>query len=76
MTHLSYQHLRSLQDTIDWLPMILDPIIKSYDKPTNRIRFGEILGENSAPPCSYGSPRRDVSASGNAPYQPILNFDC
>ncbi len=76
ITRISYAHLRSLGDTIDWLPMILDPIINSYDKPTNRIRFGQIVGESRAAPCSYGTPRRTSSQHGNAPYQPILNFMC
>jgi virulence factor Mce-like protein len=76
VTHISYQHLRSLQDTVDWLPYILDPIVSSYDKPTNRIRFGQILGESRGAPCSYKTPRRSVDQHGNAPYQPILNFDC
>lgn len=76
VTRISYAHLHSLADTIDWLPAILEPIIQSYDKPTNRIRFGEIEGETRNPPCSYGTPRRTVAAQGNAPYQPILDFGC
>jgi phospholipid/cholesterol/gamma-HCH transport system substrate-binding protein len=76
VTRISYAHLHSLEDTIDWLPKILEPIIASYDKPTNRIRFGEILGENRGAPCSYGTPRRPVTAHGNAPYQPVLDFGC
>jgi phospholipid/cholesterol/gamma-HCH transport system substrate-binding protein len=76
VTRISYAHLHSLADTIDWLPYILDPIINSYDKSTNRIRFGEIEGETRNPPCSYGTPRRSSSEHGNAPYQPILDFGC
>ena len=76
VTRISYAHLHSLADTIDWLPMILDPIINAYDEPTNRIRFGQLLGEPRNPPCSYGTPRRDSSQHGNAPYQPVLNFMC
>lgn len=76
ITRISYAHLRSVGDTIDWLPMILDPIVNSYDKPTNRIRFGQIVGETRAAPCSYNTPRRTSTQHGNAPYQPILNFMC
>jgi len=76
VTRISYAHLHSLADTVDWLPMILDPIIESYDKPTNRIRFGQIVGETRNPPCSYGTPRRTSTQHGNAPYQPILDFGC
>lgn len=76
VTRISYAHLHSLADTVDWLPMILDPITNSYDKSTNRIRFGQILGESRNPPCSYGTPRRPSTAHGNAPYQPVLDFGC
>lgn len=76
VTHLSYEHLRSVADTLDWLPLLLDTIVSSYDPSTNRIRFGQLLTEVRNPPCSYGTPRRTVEAEGNAPYHPILDFGC
>jgi phospholipid/cholesterol/gamma-HCH transport system substrate-binding protein len=77
ITRISYQHLQSVKDTLDWLPLLLDALVESYDGGTNRFRFGQILGELRNPPCSYGTPRRSAQdRSGNAPYQPILDFDC
>ncbi len=75
-TRISFENLESLADTLDWLPLLLDTLVQSYDASTNRFRFGQILAENRAPPCSYGTPRRTVDAVGNASYQPILDFGC
>jgi phospholipid/cholesterol/gamma-HCH transport system substrate-binding protein len=77
ITRISYQHLQSVKDTLDWLPLLLDSLVESYDVGTNRFRFGQILGELRNPPCSYGTPRRSAQErNGNAPYQPILDFNC
>jgi phospholipid/cholesterol/gamma-HCH transport system substrate-binding protein len=75
-TRISYANLKSVEDTLDFLPLLLDTLVQSYDAPTNRFRFGRLLVEPRNLPCSYGTPRRDSSASGDAPYQPILDFDC
>ena len=76
VTRLSYKHLKSVEDTLDWLPLLLDSLVQAYDKDTNRFRFGQILEEQRSPPCSYGTPRRSVDATGNAPHHPVLEFDC
>ena len=75
-TRISYDNLRSLADTLDFLPLLLDTLVQAYDAPTNRFRFGRLLAETRNYPCSYGTPRRDSSAQGDASYQPILEFDC
>ena len=76
ITRLSYDHLKSVEDTLDWLPLFLDALVGSYDSETNRFRFGQILTELDNPPCSYGTPRRTAQQEGNAPHQPVLDFDC
>jgi phospholipid/cholesterol/gamma-HCH transport system substrate-binding protein len=76
ITRISYDNLQSVSDTLDWLPLLLDTLVEAYDPGTNRFRFGQILGELGNPPCSYGTPRRNAQAVGNAPYHPILDFDC
>ena len=75
-TRISYANLKSVADTLDFLPLLLDTLVQSYDAPTNRFRFGRILAEVRDYPCSYGTPRRASSAEGDASYQPILEFDC
>jgi phospholipid/cholesterol/gamma-HCH transport system substrate-binding protein len=75
-TRISYDHLKSVEDTLDFLPLLLDTLIDAYDKDINRFRFGQLLAEVRNLPCSYGTPRRSSSAVGNAPYQPITSFDC
>jgi phospholipid/cholesterol/gamma-HCH transport system substrate-binding protein len=75
-TRVSYDHLKSVEDTLDFLPLLLDTLVQSYDAPTNRFRFGRLLAEPRNLPCSYNTPRRDSSATGDASYQPILDFEC
>jgi phospholipid/cholesterol/gamma-HCH transport system substrate-binding protein len=75
-TRISYANLQSVADTLDWLPLFFDTLVQSYDPAWNRFRFGQIAAEPRAAPCSYNTPRRPVSAEGNAPYHPILDFDC
>lgn len=77
VTRLSYDNLKSVEDTLDWLPILLDTLVEAYDEDTNRFRFGQLIAEARRPPCSYGTPRRPQSVrDGNAPYHPILDFDC
>ena len=76
VTHISYEHLKSVEDTLDWVPVFLDALVGSYDSKANRFRFGQILTELDNPPCSYGTPRRNAQQEGNASYQPILDFSC
>ena len=76
VTRISYDNLKSVEDTLDWLPLLLDTLVQAYDKDTNRFRFGQIANEQRSPPCSYGTPRRSVDAEGNAPHHPVLEFDC
>lgn len=76
VTRISYDNLKSVEDTLDFLPLLLDTLVQAYDKGTNRFRFGQLLAELRNPPCSYGTPRRTVAAEGNASYHPILDFDC
>jgi phospholipid/cholesterol/gamma-HCH transport system substrate-binding protein len=76
VTRLSYDNIKSVEDTLDWLPILLDTLVDAYDEPTNRFRFGQLLAEVRSEPCSYGTPRRTVDAEGNANYHPILDFDC
>jgi phospholipid/cholesterol/gamma-HCH transport system substrate-binding protein len=76
VTRISYQHLKSVENTLDWLPVFLDALVGSYDSTTNRFRFGQILTEIQNPPCSYGTPRRNASQKGNAANQPVLDFSC
>jgi ABC-type transporter Mla subunit MlaD len=76
ITRISYAHLQSVENTLDWLPVFLDALVGSYDSTTNRFRFGQILTEIGNQPCSYGTPRRNAQAKGNAPYQPVLDFQC
>jgi phospholipid/cholesterol/gamma-HCH transport system substrate-binding protein len=76
VTRISYDNLKSVEDTLDWLPLLLDTLVQSYDEETNRFRFGQIANEQRSPPCSYGTPRRSVDAVGNAPHHPVLEFDC
>jgi phospholipid/cholesterol/gamma-HCH transport system substrate-binding protein len=76
VTRISYDNLKSVEDTLDWLPILLGTLVDAYDKPTNRFRFGQIAQEPRNPPCSYGTPRRDSTAQGDAPYHPHLDFDC
>jgi phospholipid/cholesterol/gamma-HCH transport system substrate-binding protein len=77
VTRLSYDNLRSVEDTLDWLPILLGTLVDAYDAPTNRFRFGQLLTEVRSPPCSYGTPRRSTAAKGgNQSYHPILEFDC
>jgi phospholipid/cholesterol/gamma-HCH transport system substrate-binding protein len=76
VTRISYENLKSVEDTLDWLPLLLDSLVQSYDKETNRFRFGQVSSEVRSPPCSYGTPRRSVDAEGNAPHHPVLEFDC
>jgi phospholipid/cholesterol/gamma-HCH transport system substrate-binding protein len=75
-TRVSYENLKSLEDTLDWLPILLGTLVEAYDAPTNRFRFGQIAAELRSPPCSYGTPRRDTTEHGNAPYHPHLDFEC
>ena len=76
ITRISYDNLKSVEDTLDFLPLLLDTLVQAYDEGTNRFRFGQLLAELRSLPCSYGTPRRTVAAEGNAPYHPILDFDC
>ncbi|MGH2760319.1 MAG: MCE family protein [Actinomycetota bacterium] len=76
ITRISFDNLKSVEDTLDFLPLLLDTLVQAYDPQTNRFRFGNLLGEARNPPCSYGTPRRTVAAEGNAPYHPVLDFDC
>jgi phospholipid/cholesterol/gamma-HCH transport system substrate-binding protein len=76
VTRISYKNLKSVEDTLDWLPILLGTLVDAYDAPTNRFRFGQIASEPRNPPCSYGTPRRDSTAEGNAPYHPHLDYDC
>ncbi len=76
VTRISYKELKSVEDTLDWLPLLLDTLVQAYDEPTKRFRFGQIGAEMRSPPCSYGTPRRPVSATGNAPHHPVLDFEC
>jgi len=76
LTRISYDHLKSVEDTLDWLPVFLDALVGSYDSKTNRFRFGQILTEIENPPCSYGTPRRNAQQTGNGPNQPVLDFHC
>src|SRR5439155_10987535 len=76
VTRISYAHLKSVEDTLDWLPVFLDALVGSYDSKTNRFRFGQILTEIDNPPCSYGTPRRNAQQEGNGPHQPVLDFSC
>lgn len=77
VTELSFENLASVKDTLHWLPLFLDAGVRAYDADTNRFRFGlvsPLVMDN--PPCSYGTPRRGVAATGDAPHQPVLRFDC
>jgi phospholipid/cholesterol/gamma-HCH transport system substrate-binding protein len=76
VTRISYENLKSVEDTLDFLPFLLDTVVQAYDAETNRFRFTNLLAEARNPPCSYGTPRRTVAAEGNAPYHPVLDFDC
>jgi phospholipid/cholesterol/gamma-HCH transport system substrate-binding protein len=76
VTRISYDNLKSVEDTLDFLPLLLDTLVQAYDPGTNRFRFAQLLTELRNPPCSYGTPRRTVAAEGNAPYHPVLDFDC
>ncbi len=76
VTRISYENLKSVEDTLDFLPLLLDTLVQAYDKETNRFRFTNLLGEVRNLPCSYGTPRRTVAAEGNAQYHPVLEFDC
>lgn len=75
-TKLTADNIESVSDLLDWLPLLLDALVQSYDEDTNRFRFGLIAAEVRNPPCSYGTPRRVHTAYGDAPYHPILDFDC
>lgn len=76
-TNISYENLESVEDTLDYLPLLLGALVDAYDPPTNRFRFGQLLSEVRNLPCSYHTPRRTVGEkSGNASYQPILDFNC
>ena len=76
VTRLSYDNLKSVEDTLDWLPVLLNTLIDAYDPATNRFRFGQLAAEVRNLPCSYNTPRRTVEATGNASYHPILDFGC
>jgi phospholipid/cholesterol/gamma-HCH transport system substrate-binding protein len=76
VTGISYDHLKSVENTLDWLPVFLDALVESHDSKSNRFRFGQILTELNNPPCSYGTSRRNAQQEGNAPYQPVLDFRC
>jgi phospholipid/cholesterol/gamma-HCH transport system substrate-binding protein len=76
LTRISYAHLKSVEDTLDWLPVFLDALVGSYDSGTNRFRFGQVLTEIGNQPCSYGTPRRAATSTGNGPNQPVLDFQC
>ena len=76
VTRISYENLKSVEDTLDFLPLLLDTLVQAYDSETNRFRFGQLVAEIRNLPCSYGTPRRTVAAEGNASYHPILDFDC
>lgn len=76
VTRISYANLKSVEDTLDFLPLLLDTLVQAYDPGTNRFRFAQLLTELRNLPCSYGTPRRTVEAEGNAPYHPVLDFDC
>jgi hypothetical protein len=75
-TRISYDNLKSVEDTLDFLPLLLDTLVDAYDEQTNRFRFGRLIAEARNYPCSYSTPRRPSSAEGNAPYHPVLDFDC
>ena len=75
-TRISYDNLKSFEDTLDFLPLLLDTLVDAYDEETNRFRFGRLIAELRNYPCSYSTPRRPSSAEGNAPYHPVLDFDC
>jgi len=76
ITRISYDNLKSVEDTLDFLPLLLDTLVQAYDPDTNRFRFAQLLAEVRNLPCSYGTPRRTVAAEGNAAYHPVLDFDC
>lgn len=76
LTRISFENLESVEDTLDFLPLLLETIVESYDSETNRFRFAQLVSEIRNLPCSYGTPRRTVAAEGNAPYHPVLEFDC
>jgi phospholipid/cholesterol/gamma-HCH transport system substrate-binding protein len=77
ITRISYAHLDSVKDTLKWLPLFLAAGVQAYDAETNRFRFGLVSPlVTGNPPCSYGTPRRGINATGDAPHQPVLNFEC
>ncbi len=76
ITRISYENLKSVEDTLDFLPLLLETLIDAYDPEINRFRFGQLLAEVRNLPCSYATARRTVAAEGDAPYHPVLDFDC
>lgn len=76
ITRISFDNLKSIEDTLDFLPLLLDTLVQSFDTESQRFRFGQIVAEIRNMPCSYDTPRRTVAAEGNAPYHPVLDFEC
>jgi phospholipid/cholesterol/gamma-HCH transport system substrate-binding protein len=76
ITRISYENLKSVEDTLDFLPLLLETLVDAYDEETNRFRFGQLTAELRSLPCSYGTPRRTVAAEGNASYHPNLDVNC
>ncbi len=76
LTRMNFEHIDSVRDTLEWLPLFLQTIIDIYDPETNRLRFGLSLAEGSEP-CDYGTPRRAPDErTGNAPHHPVIDFEC
>lgn len=76
LTRDTHDHLLSLRDILDRIGPFLNSFLIIFDQETGRFRFGQVNNQPAPEPCSYGTPQRGPTATGDAPYHPILRFSC
>lgn len=76
LTRDTHEHRLSLRDILDQVGPFLNSFLIIFDEEAGRFRFGQVMDQPAPEPCSYGTPQRDPTVTGDAPYHPILRFSC
>lgn len=76
LTRDTHAHRLSLRDILDRIGPFLNSFLIIFDEEAGRFRFGQIPDQPAPEPCSYGTPQRGPTATGDASYHPILRFSC
>lgn len=76
LTRDTHAHRLSLRDILDQIGPFLNSFLIIFDEEAGRFRFGQVTDQPAPEPCSYGTPQRDPTVTGDASYHPILRFSC